>query len=84
MPELLNHTCLVHSLQGIHRDAIEHFTSKDYMWLPVDEIVKCLSDKTVDSAVRSAYLDFATAAIVEPQLEESGVSSEHFWRVFVS
>ena len=54
------------------------------MWLPVDEIVKCLSDRTVDSAVRSAYLDFATAAIVKPQLEESGVPSEHVWKVFVS
>ena len=76
--------CLLHCLQGVHREAIEHITSESYKWLPVNEIVKCLTDHQVPTIVRSAYLDFATAAIVEPQLEDSGVSSEYAWKVFVS
>ena len=73
----------IHHLQGVHREAIKHITSSR-KWLPVDEIAKCLTDEQVPAIVRSAYLDFATAAIVEPQLEHSGVSCEYAWKVFVS
>ena len=77
---------LVHSLQGVNREAIKHITSEheDYNWLSVDVIVQCLTDQSVPTDVRSAYYEFATAAIVEPQLEESGASSEYIQKVFVS
>ena len=73
---------LFHSLQGVNTEAMEHITSRE--WLPVNEIAKCLTQQKVPPIVRSAYLDFATAAIVEPQLEHSGVSCEYAWKVFVS
>ena len=73
---------LVHSLQGVNRKAIEHIVSDQ--WLPVDEILKCIKDEEVAPTVRSDYLEFATAAIVELQLEESGAPSDHVWRAFVS
>ena len=84
MHKLLSHIGLVHSFQGVHREAIMYLTSKEYKWLPVDQIVKCLEDSNISSVVRSAYLDFVTAAIVEPQLEDSGASIEYSWKVFVS
>ena len=65
-------------------EAIMYLTSNEYKWLPVEEIVKCLEDSKVSSVVRSAYLDFVTAAIVEPQLEKSGASGEYSWKVLVS
>ena len=76
---------LVHSLQGVNWEAINHITSAQ--WLSVDVIMHCLTDQNLRKLapkVWSAYLKFATAAIVEPQLEESGVSSDHIWRAYVS
>ena len=69
--------------QGVNKVSIRKIVEEEKL-VTTEEAFMCIKDKDLDPALRSAYIEFIIATLVDVNVQESGTTVENIWHTFVS
>ena len=73
----------IYMIQGVNKNSIAKLVGEEEL-LTVKTALSWLDDDTLDPSLKSAYIDFLIATLIDVNAEESGAKIDNLFLTFVS